>query len=265
MKGLICYFSTTGNTKLVCQYLASRISSISLELFDIKEKQILDLSSYDIIGLATYADFLAPPLLIRNFIRSLPMQAGKPAFVLNTYGNINGQTLLSLKQLAKLQGFKVVAGYALNTPENYPPLVAGGLANTRFPTQVQLEEFQKFIMNLEQLGITLAQGGTLREAHLDLDLMNRLIPPLPRFLGQKLMGEKMVDQLACTKCGLCVKSCPYQAIEMREEPYFDEKKCAACWSCYNHCPTKAIYTKKLKGKGHYSEPGVELREKLTIE
>jgi NAD-dependent dihydropyrimidine dehydrogenase PreA subunit len=46
------------------------------------------------------------------------------------------------------------------------------------------------------------------------------------------------------------------------KPVFDEPRCYGCWACYNRCPKRAIYTKKLRGRGHYPGPSDELRRKL---
>ncbi len=44
----------------------------------------------------------------------------------------------------------------------------------------------------------------------------------------------------CIKCMLCVKICPYFAIEMQDEITFDPRKCFECGLCVSKCPTKAI-------------------------
>lgn len=44
----------------------------------------------------------------------------------------------------------------------------------------------------------------------------------------------------CIKCDLCVKICPYFAIEMKDVITFDENKCFECGLCVVKCPTHAI-------------------------
>ncbi|HOJ45191.1 MAG TPA: 4Fe-4S binding protein [Bacilli bacterium] len=44
----------------------------------------------------------------------------------------------------------------------------------------------------------------------------------------------------CIKCNLCVKVCPYFAIEMKDQITFDANKCFECGLCVVKCPTKAI-------------------------
>jgi Fe-S-cluster-containing hydrogenase component 2 len=50
---------------------------------------------------------------------------------------------------------------------------------------------------------------------------------------------------------------------MNPGPEFDTQRCYGCWGCFNRCPKRAIYTRKLRGKGHYPKPADELKKKLT--
>jgi ferredoxin/flavodoxin len=264
LKILFCYFSTTGNTKLAGQYIASKIPDAVFDFLDIAREPLPDLESYGLVGFAAFADFLGPSKLVMDFIKQIPHLNGKPAFVFNTYGNINGATLRILKRQVQAQGFQVLAGFALNTPENFPPLIAGGLTNADRPKEGQMEEFNRFIVDLGRIVSDLREGEP-REFNIKFGLFDRLMPPMPRTIDRKLMGVKMVDRSLCNKCGLCRKGCPYRAIELNPEPVFDQKKCYGCWSCYNHCPTGAIYTKKMRNAGRYPHPNEELRKKLGKE
>ena len=46
----------------------------------------------------------------------------------------------------------------------------------------------------------------------------------------------------CTKCGICFKSCPVEAIQwQKKEPAFiDKEKCIKCMSCISNCQFDAI-------------------------
>lgn len=54
--GVICYYSSTGNTKLACQYIQKNLVDANVDLFDITNKEIPDLSHYDFVGFATFTD-----------------------------------------------------------------------------------------------------------------------------------------------------------------------------------------------------------------
>lgn len=74
-------------------------------------------------------------------------------------------------------------------------------------------------------------------------------------------GRSVIDQEKCIKCGLCIKSCPYNAIMKLERPCakacgmdairtdenghadIDYDKCVSCGMCLVNCPFGAISDK----------------------
>ncbi|MFH1135067.1 MAG: electron transfer flavoprotein subunit alpha [Pseudomonadota bacterium] len=52
----------------------------------------------------------------------------------------------------------------------------------------------------------------------------------------------IVDLKECTGCGLCRKSCPYGAVEIREKKAFFLGICTSCGACLEVCPTGALTT-----------------------
>ncbi len=51
----------------------------------------------------------------------------------------------------------------------------------------------------------------------------------------------------CQKCGLCVESCPVQAMELKKDfkhPKINLDKCIKCLCCQELCPFNAVYVKK---------------------
>ena len=264
MKGVICYYSSTGNTKLACMYIAGKIPEVEFVLYDMTRGEKLDLKGYEIVGFAAFTDFLGPSHLFQQFIRGLPRQNGKPAFVFNTYGNISGRTLKRLERLVDGKGFRVVAGHSLHTPESYPPMIAKGKGNEQAPDEKELSEFEAFIGEIKRILGRMRSGEEISGARVRIGLLQRMIPQLPRTMARRDMREKHVDELLCKECGVCEKQCPYAAIRMDPKPIFDMEKCYGCWRCYNRCPQKAIYTAKYRGIAHYPAPIGALRDKLKL-
>lgn len=60
MKGIICYYSGSGNTKLAMKYLSKKIPNVEFELLDIVNSETPDFSNYDVAGFATFTDFGGP-------------------------------------------------------------------------------------------------------------------------------------------------------------------------------------------------------------
>lgn len=260
MKGVIYYYSNTGNTKIAMEYLVKGIASVSFTLVDMTGKEFIKPDSFDIVGFATYADFLSPPELFKQYVARLPRQRRKPAFVFNSYGNFNAGTLAHLHRCIHRKGFTVIGTHALHMPENIAVMICMGIANEHAPDERQMKRFDEFISGLEEK----IRSGIDACPETVLPLRERLWPAFPRWLGKWQMGPKFVDDTACTRCGLCAAGCPYGAIIMDDLPRFRESKCAACWRCYNRCPTQAIYTKKYRNRGHYPQPLPAVREKLGM-
>ena len=263
MKGVICYYSGSGNTRLGCEYIATNITNARFELFNIVTDGTPEFSEYDVAGFATFTDYFGVPRLMEQFVEGLEPQS-KPAFVFNTYGSMSGKTLKHLAQMATARGFRVIAGHSLHTPENYPPMISKGLAFRNAPSERELMKFRIFISSLDQTLGAIKAGEAIGKQKIEFGLLNSILPALSRTRSRKAMGEKFVDESLCVECGTCQKVCPYGAITLNPKPVFDMEKCYGCWACYNHCPKKAIYTRKCRGVGHYPSPSKLLREKLRI-
>jgi ferredoxin len=51
----------------------------------------------------------------------------------------------------------------------------------------------------------------------------------------------VIDRDRCTGCGECVKVCPSQCIEVKDEKAAIEKRfCEECGECVDACPEQAI-------------------------
>lgn len=261
MKGILFYYSGSGNTKLASQYLTGKLTNCEFELVDIHRDTIPDTQGYDVVAFATFCDHWGVPQRFIDFIESQQVAAEKPAFVFATYGFIVGKTLLHLGEMATASGFKVVEAHSFHTPESFPPLIARGMGKEKYPTAGDLKRFHRFIDQLDEKLGQLKAGTEVPQAKISIG-MNRMLRAFPRTQPRKVMGEKYVDESLCTECGICKENCAYGAIELAPKPIFDMEKCYGCWACFNHCPSKAIYTEKFRGVGHYPRPHKFLVEKL---
>ncbi len=54
--------------------------------------------------------------------------------------------------------------------------------------------------------------------------------------------EFRVDENMCTKCGMCFKACPVEAIawKKKETARIDKQKCIKCLTCFDKCKFDAI-------------------------
>jgi len=259
MRGRIYVYSGTGNTRLACESIVARVSSVEFQITDILQDDASEGMNADFAGFATWADFWNPPQRMRAFMKALPRADETPAFVLTTFGSSPGRTLVTLHQSACAKGFRIVAAHGLHMPENYPPLIKRGATFLDAPDEKKLASFLAFIETLDAIGQAMEAGTdvpTVRPGPA------RFLPPPPRTMSRRLMGTLHVDETLCTECGICRNRCPYDAIQLDPKPLFDAHRCYGCWACYNHCPTNAVYTKKVRGVPQYSRPSDALHAKL---
>ncbi|MHA1234387.1 MAG: EFR1 family ferrodoxin [Promethearchaeota archaeon] len=266
MKGIILYYSGSGNTKLASEYISKHLNDVDIELLDmVKNKKEPDFNEYDIVGFATFTDWFAPPYLFEQYVKNIPQQSGKMAFVFHTYGIMPGKTLFSMAAQVTSRGFKVIAGHSLKSPESYPPAVRRGTGDQTNPQESDLDEFKLFVQELNENLKSSLDGHEIKAAKIKKGgLMGAVLGNTSRTRARKDMGEKFIDESLCDECGTCEKGCPYNAIKLNPKPQFDMEKCYGCWWCYNHCPNKAIYTEKIKGEGHYPKANKQFRAKMKV-
>lgn len=263
---LICYFSNTGNTKLVCSYLKHFLNTVDCTLWDMNQDFYPAIEKYDLVGFASPVEYFGLPKFIYDWFADFPkIDKLKLAFIVLTYGNIAGTSILQLRSLVQDKGFRVIAGHTLHMPDGLPISRIKGFTSANSPNKQELNRFHLFSSILKDLIESIKEGHEILEGSFKLSLMNYFFNIPDRYAAKRSMGFKFIHEDDCTKCGICAQQCPYHAIEMGEYPIFIEELCFGCWRCYNICPTKTIYTNKLKGKGHYSGIPDSLLEKFILD
>jgi NAD-dependent dihydropyrimidine dehydrogenase PreA subunit len=260
MNGIIFYHSNSGQTRLVCEFLARQLPDLNWTLAEISASPRPDLASFDRVGIATWTYYMGLPPLLLDFIHNLPQQNGKPAFALTTFGMMPGQSLKRLAQELSQRGFTLGPSASLHCPENYPPFVLKGKGwdGADAPTAQEQLEFNRFI---GQLKTWLPQGQPTGKPK--IGLLNTLMRPTTPQKARKEMGPLRVDAQSCTACGTCAQVCQYGAVRMQNQPVFDPAACQACWNCFNHCPQQALSTAKVGPAGQFSGPSPEFLARLA--
>jgi len=81
----------------------------------------------------------------------------------------------------------------------------------------------------------------------------RIGKALNRMLYRPLVKPRLkVRKDLCTRCEVCLRHCPAQAITMDGFPRLDAKRCLACYCCYELCSHQALeltgFMRRISGK-----------------
>jgi flavodoxin/NAD-dependent dihydropyrimidine dehydrogenase PreA subunit len=256
MKAAIIYYSNTGNTKMICNYIKNKVKNVDFELIDMIHDGINSIVEYDLVGFAFFADAMKPSKIFLDYVKQLNDVEGKYAFIINTYGFIGGKSAKIMYNAIKERGITVIGMHSIHTPENYPPMILQGRGFTDHPNEKEKRELNEFLLHLDDLISNIRNHKAVIEVKPKLRFIDAIMPGNIDFFSGFITGEvKMhVDKSKCKKCGICVKVCPVHAISLQKEIAINNSVCQKCWSCYNHCPGKAIYTGKYTGEGQYPKP-----------
>lgn len=90
-------------------------------------------------------------------------------------------------------------------------------------------------------------GTDLKEARLhdfklpETSILIRIPKPVIKLLAGRVKFWPRIDDAACKKCQICVKSCPAACIIIDEKgSRIDYKRCVSCFCCLELCPYNAI-------------------------
>ncbi|MDR1696133.1 MAG: DUF362 domain-containing protein [Endomicrobium sp.] len=78
-------------------------------------------------------------------------------------------------------------------------------------------------------------------------LLDHIPKPVVKALGSFLWVKAKINEKVCSKCALCVKSCPVKAIKQENGgsyPRVTDSLCISCFCCHEMCPCKAVDFKK---------------------
>lgn len=238
-KCLLIYYSGTGNTKFLTDKLKNRLD---LEEFDTEiyrinplNKEKLDLSKYDLIGIGYPIYGFNMPGVVHKFLKKQKFQKNQKVFVFKnsgeTYG-ANDSSSLALKHILRRQKANFSNEYHFVMPYNIhfryeDNLIREMLVMDEKLLDILIYEIKNDIKNVKKY-----------------KFINNLInyPLRLTYIGGNInVLFYRVKKDKCTKCGLCIKGCQKNNI------YFDKNgkvkfhsHCMMCMNCTLNCPKDAI-------------------------
>ncbi|URZ18597.1 EFR1 family ferrodoxin [Clostridium felsineum] len=247
---MILYFTGTGNSA----YIAKQISkSIGDRLISINEKikgnDVSEINVDDrlIFVVPTYAWRI--PRIVEEWIDKTKFKGDVNTYFVMNCGVSIGNAEKDIKQLCKRKELRYMGLTSIVMPENY-------IAMYDAPKEAvarQIIENANPVIN--------KAASIIKEGNSFPKVKSNLVGGLNSFLVNTLFysffvkAHKFTADNKCVGCGVCVKECPLNNIQLKEKKPVWGNKCTHCMACICKCPTSAIeYGKSSVGKVRYQCP-----------
>lgn len=222
------YFSPNGGTKAIVSAFTTFLGGFEVVDNDLTMKKArvekIELESDEllVIGFPVYADRL--PTISDDIFNNI-VGHNTPAVIFVSYGNRDyGDALLELKDKITKRGFKVIAACAA---------IAEHCLNTNIATDRPDQKDTNILK-----GFAFQVASKLSTIHLTDGLEPLEVPgnlPYKQIKQHKIpVGDEK-----CIQCGLCLWSCPVQAINADDFRLTASDICISCGKCIQVCPTHA--------------------------
>lgn len=237
MKGILCYFSGTGNTKWAAEKFKDkfRAHSTELDLVNIEKIEEVNLQGVDflIIGTPVYAEM--EPKIIDDFINMLPVCSNNlKCLVYSTQGGRTAAAPGIIGNLLRAKGFAPAIEIALQVTNNYSFAVGKKISENE-----EKERLKKAEQLIENVTLNFINGVKMQK-----------ISPFRVILG-KIVGKgyirtipkiskKITSSEGCDKCGVCLRNCPKGNITFQKDKAVFHSNCIMCLRCLHICPINAV-------------------------
>lgn len=228
-----------GDTSPVVEAIRAAKESCDLPVF-VKLSPQVDIPTFAKAAEGAGADGI---VLINSFgpCLDIDLQTGRPVMGSDTgYGWLSGKAILPLAlrcvyQAAQTVEIPIIGVGGVTSGEDAIKMIMAGAVAVQICTAAILEGPLVYDRITNEMGRFMERAG-----YQSLDDFRGLA------LKQKPESATMnpviptVDDVACTACGLCVKSCAYQAITIQTIAQINSESCFGCGLCVTRCPVDAI-------------------------
>ncbi len=267
MKGIVIYYSATGNTAQIAQAIYKGMST-ELEVCDIasiRKANPADMAKYDLIVVGGPIWYYRETANLRDFIYNMPDMSGKLCVPFCTHGCGPEGFLFSLSTAIRRKGMTIIGwndwyGSVYQVLHMPKPYMTDG-----HPDEIDLKEAEAFGRDMALRARRVAAGekdlipkvGTgadrdplwsvfkFEEKHVPEQGKGPVqpdasMPEKPKFKPVRAVRKFDMNKCTYPACTKCIDNCPINSIDFSVDPPVIKDNCINCALCDKMCPASAI-------------------------
>ena len=243
MKGVLYYFSGTGNTKWAADKLQEVFEryGLQLDLKSIEEDKRADIKGYSflVIGTPVYAEI--EPRLVEDFVSTVPASETQTrCIVYSTQGASKCSAVKRISSELAKKGYDIAGEAMIEMPNNF---------HFYFGKEPSDNKMGRVMIGAERKLRMLARDFSSGREHKTKTFALRL--SIGAFAGKAFrksipkLSQNLTASSDCIKCRLCLMNCPKGNITFEGGRAIIHSNCILCLRCIHLCPENAI---RYKGK-----------------
>lgn len=256
MKIRLYVYTGTGNSLWIAQRLAMELKEATVEFMPYLSRDVE--VEVDQVGIIFPVHIWGLPTHVIQFINHLQLKPETYLFAVAVNAGQPAATLLQLQKLMSTRKGSLALGYSIILPSNYIPWGGPG------PMETQQRLFTKAEEKVKAIAKAVLSGERKKVERGPL-WQNILFSWLYKMSFRHVckMDKKFWVDDKCNGCGICLKVCPVQNIEMINEKPAWLHRCGQCLACLQWCPQEAIQVgEKTVRYPRYRHPEVTLKDML---
>jgi ferredoxin len=238
LKGIVVYYSATGNTARIANGLYQGMRSvIACDVAPIKKVKPGDMSGYDVLAIAGPNWYMRVPTNLLIFTHDMPLMDGKLCIIFGTHGAQPIGQYWSLSRNIIKKGMTIIGWNDWYGTDIMSPFEAQPDGQWGHPDDIDIAEAEAFGKRMAENAIRIHAGE------------KGLIPKIPSPpKGQQTLWSARQS----AKGNITFSTPPPNSI-----PEFDLTKCVypRCTQCMGNCPANAIDFSVLASVGSLSSGG----------
>ena len=243
---MILFFSATGNCRYATSRLAQAFGQESISILDCIREGRTSFEDRE-IGIVVPTYFWGLPSIVKTFLEKASFRTEYLYFVA-TYGTTPGASgYMAGKALGKQQ---IDAYYSIRMVDTWTPVFD-------LSTPEKVKKYTKTTeTDIDRIIRSVKERRKISRMHPRTPAVFTMLFAQPIYENRARCTSHLRVEAGCIGCGLCERSCPVQAIEIRNgKPVWVKEKCVMCLGCLHRCPKFAIqYDGKTRKHGQYTNP-----------